>query len=127
MIEQVLLNLLKNAMEASQETDSETVEFNVNANETQTIFEVADHGCGMPVEPDKVFTPFFTTKVTGMGIGLNICRSVVESHRGRIVISENTGGGTIIRVLLPNSTFASTETSGKTGENAGTAADSNSL
>lgn len=127
MIEQVLLNLLKNAMEASQETDSETVEFNVNANETQTIFEVADHGCGMPVEPDKVFTPFFTTKVTGMGIGLNICRSVVESHRGRIVISENTGGGTIIRVLLPNSTFASTETSGKTGENSGTAADSNSL
>lgn len=125
MIEQVLLNLLKNAMEASQETDSETVEFTVTATDTQTIFEVADHGCGMPVEPDKVFTPFFTTKVTGMGIGLNICRSVVESHRGRIVISENAGGGTIFRVLLPNSTFAPAETAQQSGDS-GTATDSNS-
>lgn len=125
MIEQVLLNLLKNAMEASQETDSETVEFTVTATDTQTIFEVADHGCGMPLEPDKVFTPFFTTKVTGMGIGLNICRSVVESHRGRIVISENAGGGTIFRVLLPNSTFAPAETAQQSGDS-GTATDSNS-
>lgn len=125
MIEQVLLNLLKNAMEASQETDSETVEFTVTATDTQTIFEVADHGCGMPVEPDKVFTPFFTTKVTGMGIGLNICRSVVESHRGRIVISENAGGGTIFRVLLPNSSFSSAETAQQSGDS-GTATDSNS-
>lgn len=107
MIEQVLLNLLKNAMEASQETDSDTVEFNVHCDERQTVFEVADHGCGMPAESEKVFTPFFTTKASGMGIGLNICRSVVESHRGRIIITPNAGGGTIIRVLLPNSAFAS--------------------
>ena len=106
MIEQVLLNLLKNAMEASQETDSDSVEFTVSVRDKHTIFEVADHGCGMPEEHEKVFSPFFTTKAAGMGIGLNICRSVVESHRGRISIAPNEGGGTIVRVLLPNSTFA---------------------
>lgn len=105
MIEQVLLNLLKNAMEASQETAADTIEFSVYTSDKQTIFEVADHGCGMPEEAEKVFSPFFTTKTTGMGIGLNICRSVVESHRGRITITPNEGGGTIVRVLLPNSSF----------------------
>lgn len=108
MIEQVLLNLLKNAMEASQTTDSDSVDLSVTCTDKHTIFEVADRGCGMPVESDKVFTPFFTTKSNGMGIGLNICRSVVESHRGRILVSANQGGGTIIRVLLPNSSFPPT-------------------
>lgn len=109
MIEQVLLNLLKNAMEASQETDADTVEFSVHTSDKQTIFEVADHGCGMPEESEKVFSPFFTTKTSGMGIGLNICRSVVESHRGRISICANKGGGTIVRVLLPNCTFVGSD------------------
>lgn len=103
MIEQVLLNLLKNAMEASQSTDSYVVEFSVQANDKRTVFTVLDNGCGMPAEAEKLFSPFFTTKSSGMGIGLNICRSVVESHRGRILISPNPGGGTIVRVVLPNS------------------------
>lgn len=113
MIEQVLLNLLKNAMEASQTTETDTVEFRVSSTDQNTVFEVADRGCGMPGETDKVFTPFFTTKTTGMGIGLNICRSVVENHRGRILISANPGGGTIVRVVLPNNELPEEEDADK--------------
>ena len=67
----------------------------------------------MPGETDKVFTPFFTTKTTGMGIGLNICRSVVENHRGRILISATPGGGTIVRVVLPNNELPEEEDADK--------------
>lgn len=110
MIEQVLINLLKNGMEASLETASRSVSLTVTTDEAQTVFEVADHGCGLSGTADKVFSPFFSTKATGMGIGLNICRSVVESHRGRMQFLPNEGGGTLVRVLLPNSGFAEPDT-----------------
>ena len=110
MIEQVLINLLKNGMEASLETASRSVSLTVTTDEAQTVFEVADHGCGLPGTADKVFSPFFSTKATGMGIGLNICRSVVESHRGRMQFLPNEGGGTLVRVVLPNSGFAEPDT-----------------
>jgi two-component system sensor histidine kinase DctS len=67
---------------------------------------VADHGCGIPSDVrDKLFTAFFTTKPEGMGIGLSICRSIIEFHRGRLWAEDNTlsptGSGTIFRFTLP--------------------------
>jgi two-component system sensor histidine kinase DctS len=63
---------------------------------------IADRGCGIDAAiAEKLFDPLFTTKAEGMGMGLAICRSVVENHRGRLSFEANPGGGTVFRILLP--------------------------
>lgn len=104
MIEQVLLNLLKNAMEATKAHCEKPVHLRVVDEGTHVVFYVADNGCGIDEHVAKhIFDPFFTTKDTGMGIGLNICRSTVENHHGRLTFEPNPEGGTIFRLSLPSS------------------------
>jgi two-component system sensor histidine kinase DctS len=68
---------------------------------------VTDHGCGIPeFARDRLFSPFFSTKSDGMGMGLKICRTVVEFHGGTLVYEDNPGGGTIFRFSLPESAVA---------------------
>jgi signal transduction histidine kinase len=69
-------------------------------------FEVIDRGCGIPEENMiRLFEPFFSTKREGMGMGLNICRSIVEFHHGRLTVARNdASGGTIMRFTLPLTT-----------------------
>jgi two-component system sensor histidine kinase DctS len=63
---------------------------------------IADRGCGIEANvADKLFDPLFTTKAEGLGMGLAICRSVVENHRGRLSFETNPGGGTVFHILLP--------------------------
>ena len=63
---------------------------------------VIDRGPGIPAEvQEKLFTPFFSTKAEGMGIGLNICRSIIEFHRGRLWVEDNPDGGSIFVITLP--------------------------
>ena len=104
MIEQVLLNLLKNAMEATQNHSEKPVIFRVTDENGHIIFYITDHGCGISDEVAKhLFDPFFTTKTTGMGIGLNICRTIVENHHGRLTFESNREGGTTFKLSLPAS------------------------
>jgi signal transduction histidine kinase len=66
--------------------------------------EVIDRGCGIaPEHREQLFEPFFSTKSEGMGMGLNICRSIVEFHQGRLTVDANLEptGGTVMRVTLP--------------------------
>jgi two-component system sensor kinase FixL len=63
---------------------------------------VADTGPGIAPElAERLFQPFVTTKRTGMGLGLSICREIVEAHRGHLVASARAGGGTVFRLTLP--------------------------
>ena len=103
MVEQLLLNLLKNAMEAAAPCPDHTVTLSVSAADSRSVvFEVADRGPGIPdAVKEKLFEPFFSTKSDGMGIGLNICRSIAEMHRGRLRAEDNPGGGTVFRLTLP--------------------------
>ncbi len=108
MLEQVLLNLIRNGMEAMAATpESErTLDIRMEAGETELRISVADRGCGIAPEiRDKLFSAFFTTKPEGMGVGLSICRSIIEFHRGRIWAEDNTqsptGSGTIFIFTLP--------------------------
>ena len=65
-------------------------------------FSVIDHGTGVPeAQRASLFQPFFSTKSEGMGMGLNICRSIVEFHHGRLSVEENPEGGSIFRFTLP--------------------------
>ncbi len=104
MLEQVLLNLMRNAIEAMTSALPErrrlTVKL-IRINDQMRI-QVIDCGPGIPPEvQEKLFTPFFSTKAEGMGMGLNICRSIIEFHHGRLWVEENPEGGAIFVITLP--------------------------
>lgn len=106
LIEQVLLNLLKNAIDAMEHAAVRRIDVQVRrlGGEPMAEFRIVDRGSGIDMERlDEVFQPFFSTKPEGMGMGLNICRSIVEFHRGRLAVEPNPepAGGTIFRFTLP--------------------------
>jgi signal transduction histidine kinase len=102
LIEQLLLNLLKNAVESMESARVRTIDLVVKRVDDMAEFAVIDRGTGIP-EPQRqnLFQPFFSTKSEGMGMGLNICRSIVEFHHGRLTVEENPEGGSIFRFTLP--------------------------
>ncbi len=105
MIEQVLLNLMKNAIEAMAEMPIERrilrLEAHLNG-ERQMEITVRDQGHGLAEEDiERIFAPFYTTKPEGMGIGLAICRSIIEFHQGRLWVESRREGGTIFRFTVP--------------------------
>ncbi|MBP4044418.1 PAS domain-containing sensor histidine kinase [Chromobacterium violaceum] len=104
LIEQVLLNLMKNAIEALVEagTPRPGVELHTCVENGQWRVEVVDNGPGLAAGmQDNLFTPFYSTKPEGMGIGLNICRSIVEFHRGEFGAVSSPEGGCVFWFSLP--------------------------
>jgi two-component system, NtrC family, nitrogen regulation sensor histidine kinase NtrY len=87
MIEQVLINLIKNAIEAADHSDQAKIEINGTYTENAVIIEVTDHGPGIiPEAIDRIFVPFFTTKKTGSGIGLALSRQIMQMHNGSLTV-----------------------------------------
>lgn len=103
LIEQVLLNLLKNGMDAMAQARVRRIEVSARrAGDDLAEIAVTDHGSGIAPEVlPQLFEPFYSTKPEGMGIGLNICRSIVEYHRGQLTVAANPVGGTTMRFTLP--------------------------
>ncbi|QCP53123.1 GHKL domain-containing protein [Trinickia violacea] len=101
-IQQVLINLISNGIEATENTGRPpTIRIAASAqDEPSVVLEVVDNGSGIR-ETDSIFDPFVTTKTKGMGIGLAVSRSIVEAHEGRISASNNAGFGATFRVDLP--------------------------
>lgn len=101
-IQQVLLNLVRNALEAMEDCDAGALIVSAHAAGEFIEFAVADRGPGLAEDVRKrLFEPFVTTKKDGMGVGLSICRTIVESHGGRLWADPNPGGGTVFRFTLP--------------------------
>jgi two-component system sensor kinase FixL len=102
-VQQVALNLIRNAIEAMQDAPKrELVVGATLADDDMVEVFVSDTGHGISDEAaEQLFQPFFTTKAEGMGVGLSISRTIVEAHGGRIWIEPNPGGGTIFRFTLP--------------------------
>ncbi len=103
-IQQVVLNLTRNAVEAMESVERRELTIGTRAVPEQNLVEVivADTGPGIAPElADRLFQPFVTTKQTGMGLGLSICREIVEAHHGRLTTAPRPAGGTIFRVSLP--------------------------
>jgi len=102
LIEQLLLNLLKNAIDAMDQSTLRKIDLVVKRQDDMAVFSVIDRGSGVSeLEHANLFQPFFSTKPEGMGMGLNICRSIVEFHHGRLTIERNPEGGAIFVFTLP--------------------------
>jgi two-component system sensor histidine kinase DctS len=111
LLEQVMLNLTRNAIESMHQVAperrilrivAEVAEAAAGDAQPGVAISVIDQGHGIPKEvAARLFSPFFSTKAEGMGMGLNICRSAVEFHGGTLVYLPNPAGGTIFRVTLP--------------------------
>jgi C4-dicarboxylate-specific signal transduction histidine kinase len=104
-LQQVIVNLVTNAIEAMETFDrsSRIVRVTTERDETGAVLTaVEDSGAGIDATVlGRIFEPMFTTKPQGMGLGLSVCRSIVESHGGRLWASPNPVGGSIFRFNIP--------------------------
>lgn len=101
-IQQVLVNLLRNAVDAMRQSPTRELTLSTSHREGGVEVAVSDTGCGIPEHMwPMLFQPFVTTKPGGMGIGLAISQSIIEAHNGSITAEANPGGGTVFRFTLP--------------------------
>ena len=101
---QVALNLVRNAIEAMEGSKTRELQITTGTSDDgMAMVSVADTGPGIdPAIADRLFQPFVTTKgAQGMGVGLSICRTIIEAHGGRMWVEPNPGGGTIFRFTVP--------------------------
>ncbi|HTI88331.1 MAG TPA: ATP-binding protein [Alphaproteobacteria bacterium] len=112
-IEQVLMNLLRNSIEALAETPRGRRRIVVSAAETpegMVEVKIADTGRGIdPEVAERLFDPFVTTSATGLGLGLTICRSMIEAHGGKLWADRVTSEGAVLHFTLPTTASAATE------------------
>ncbi|RYZ18497.1 MAG: HAMP domain-containing histidine kinase, partial [Chitinophagaceae bacterium] len=97
LMEQVFINLIVNALEAVKEAEHPRIVLSADVSlDRKIILKVADNGQGMPEEVmDKIFIPFFSTKKSGSGIGLSLCKQIVMLHKGTIQVQSKEGQGTV--------------------------------
>jgi two-component system sensor kinase FixL len=102
-IEQVILNLVRNAIEASNETGDPILTIRTDVTATEEVrLSVTDNGRGLGAAgAEQIFDPFYTTKSAGVGLGLSISRTIVEAHGGKIWAEAHDAGGSTFRFVLP--------------------------
>jgi two-component system, LuxR family, sensor kinase FixL len=102
-IQQVLLNLIRNAAEAMDGSARRELSITTARAEDMVEISVADTGPGLPESVRvRLFEPFVTTKPHGMGVGLSVCRAIVEAHGGELRAGDAEGGGTVFRLTVPH-------------------------
>jgi C4-dicarboxylate-specific signal transduction histidine kinase len=102
-LQQVLVNLIQNACDAlAPEPGAHQLKIRTLQSDAKLAFEVEDNGPGLSAEVEaRLFQPYVTTKPGGMGLGLAICRSIMESHGGRLYAQRAVGKGLLLRGELP--------------------------
>lgn len=119
LVEQVLMNLIKNGLEAMGKNTSEKRQIEIRVKTTGHLarVEVRDYGTGVPESiRDRLFESFFTTKSEGMGMGLNICRTIIEYHQGQLWMEPAEGVGSVFIFTLPLATPTPNKPSNTAGE-----------
>jgi len=103
LIEQVLINLVVNAIEAVKDREEPNIILSAEIQNNKTLVKVTDNGLGMPPELlDKIFIPFFSTRKTGSGIGLSLCKQIMLLHKGNIQVQSSEGVGSSFVMQFPN-------------------------
>jgi two-component system sporulation sensor kinase A len=101
-IKQVLVNLMKNAIEAMPGGGTVTVRYGIDAAKRELMVYIEDDGVGIPPDLlDRLGEPFLTTKDKGTGLGLMVCYKIIEAHEGMLSISSKHGQGTVVKIVLP--------------------------
>jgi C4-dicarboxylate-specific signal transduction histidine kinase len=103
-LQQVIINLMMNGIEAMQSVTDRPRKLVIQSaqDKTHLVVSVTDRGVGIAVDDaDRLFNPFFTTKASGMGMGLSICRSIIEAHDGRLWATANVPHGATFQFTLP--------------------------
>ncbi|WP_123039267.1 ATP-binding protein [Cohnella candidum] len=101
-IKQVLINLMKNAIEAMPGGGTVTVRYETDAPKRQLTLYIEDEGVGMPAELlERLGEPFLTTKEKGTGLGLMVCYKIIQAHEGTLSVSSQPGQGTSVKLVLP--------------------------
>ncbi len=103
-LQQVILNLIMNAVEAMSEIRERSRELLVSTGVAESgalLVRVSDSGPGLPPMPARIFEAFYTTKASGLGMGLSICQSIVEAHGGRLWAQPNEPHGAVFSLILP--------------------------
>jgi two-component system sensor kinase FixL len=104
-IQQIVLNLVRNAVDSTVQIDAtgkEVVVSTMRRDDGYVVVTVEDHGCGLPDDAEaRLFQPFFTTKKGGMGLGLSISRTIAAAHGGRLWFERKSAGGTVFYLALP--------------------------
>ena len=104
-LQQVVLNLILNAVEAMSEVSEGSRELSISTDKADAgaiLVKVSDSGPGLPqANPERIFDAFYTTKTSGLGMGLSICRSIVEAHGGRLWATPNEPRGAVFCMTLP--------------------------
>ncbi len=105
-LQQVILNLIMNAIDSMRSVQPRVLSVKSKLNEHDSVqVSIEDTGIGIePANLDQIFKPLFTTKDRGMGMGLSICRSIIEGHEGKIWVTAGNTGGTIFHFELPTKT-----------------------
>ena len=99
-LEQLLINLLKNAHESESSPDKVSIE--IKQQQSESIIMVTDNGKGIAESRlNSVLIPFYSTKATGSGLGLALCREIIDAHHGSIALYNRDAGGLLVRVALP--------------------------
>jgi two-component system sensor kinase FixL len=102
-IQQVLLNLMRNAVEAMAGSARRELSITTVRAGDMVEISVADTGPGLPESVRaRLFQPFVTTKSSGMGVGLSVCRTIVEAHGGELRVEDGAGGGTVFLFTVPH-------------------------
>jgi len=104
-LQQVILNLIMNAIEAMSEVNEGSRELLISTSKAEddgVLITVNDSGAGLPkVNPERIFEAFYTTKASGLGMGLSICRSIIAAHGGRLWATPKDTGGAVFSLMLP--------------------------
>lgn len=102
MLEQVLINLIGNAIHSMESQDGGEISLTAEAGESQVMLQVQDTGAGIPEDIlPSIFIPFFSTRKNGTGIGLTLSKNIMQLHRGGISVQSKEGEGTVFRLSFP--------------------------